>query len=78
MRGLRARLDDIWDTGGLRSEGLQKGDRFVLKGGMFKGYEAISGARLSGKEYMRLLLRMMGDRFVSIEVDMAMLEMEDR
>ena len=78
VRALRARLDDIWDAGGLRSEGLQKGDRVVLKAGVFGGYEAIFDARLPGKERVRLLIRMMGDRFVPVEVHNGLLEKEDR
>ena len=69
VRALSTRIAEIWEAGGLQFEGLKPGDRVVIREGMFEGYEAIFDARLPGTERVRVLLRMLNDRYVPLEVE---------
>ena len=74
VRALQARLAAIWDAGGLPSDGLRQGDRVVLRAGLFKGYEGIFDVRLSGGARVRVLLKMLNDRYVPVEIDAELLD----
>jgi len=63
------RVEEIWEVGGLTFNGLKKGDRVIIQDGYFEGYEAIFDIRLPGSERVRVLLKMLSDRYVSVEVD---------
>ena len=49
-------------------EAWKPGDKVSIKTGLFAGYEAIFDTRLSGSERVRVLLKMMSDRYVPTEV----------
>jgi len=66
---IQRREMEIWEAGGMELDGLKRGDRVVIDEGIFEGYEAIFDARLSGKERVRVLLKMLSDRYVPVEVD---------
>ena len=74
VKALAVRVADIWQAGGLQVEGFKPGDRVVLRQGMFEGYEGIFDARLPGSQRVRVLLRMLNNRFVPVEVDAALVE----
>lgn len=73
VRAIRVRVDEIWEAGGLKLEGLVEGDRVVITDGMFEGYEGIFDTQISGNERARILLRMMSRRFVPVEVDVGLI-----
>jgi transcriptional antiterminator RfaH len=74
VRALAARISDVWQAGGLQAAGLRPGERVVIRQGMFEGYEGIFDIKLPGSERVRVLLRMLNDRFVPVEVDIALVE----
>lgn len=66
---LRTRLKQINEAGGEVFDGLKKGDEIRINEGPFSGYQAVFDARLSGKERVRVLLKLLGDeRFVPVEL----------
>jgi transcription antitermination factor NusG len=69
IRALRTRVAEIWEVGGLVFDELKPGDRVVIQEGAFEGYEAIFDARISGSERVRVLLKMLNDRYMPLEVD---------
>jgi transcription antitermination factor NusG len=69
VRAISTRIAEIWEAGGMKFEGLKPGDRVIIREGMFEGYEAIFDARLPGTERVRVLLRMLNNRFVPLEVE---------
>jgi len=63
------RVEEIWEVGGLTFDGLKKGDRVLIQDGYFEGYQAIFDIRLPGSERVRVLLKMLSDRYVPVEID---------
>jgi len=78
VRKIASRVAEIWKAGGLVFDGLKQGDRVTIREGVFEGYQAIFDARLPGSERVRVLLRMLNDRYVPLEVDAALLERDAR
>jgi transcriptional antiterminator RfaH len=48
---------------------LQNGDKIRIQYGPFQGYEAIFNTRIPGTERVRVLLKLLSDRLVSIELN---------
>lgn len=63
------RVEEIWEVGGLTFDGLKKGDLVLIQDGYFEGYQAIFDIRLPGSERVRVLLKMLSDRYVLVEID---------
>ena len=57
IQAIRRRVDEINAAGGEQLDGLKQGDRVIIRGGPFDGYEAIFDAKLSGNERVRVLLK---------------------
>lgn len=74
IRTIQKRVAGIWDKGGLISDGLKKGDRVVVREGVFEGYKGIFDARLPGSERVRILLEMLSHRLVEVDVDAALID----
>jgi transcriptional antiterminator RfaH len=67
---LKRRVQEINDAGGEVFDGLEPGDEVHIQDGPFAGYEAVFDARLPGKERVRVLLELLGDkRLVPMELD---------
>ncbi len=67
-------MAEVWEAGGLQAAGLRPGERVLIRQGMFEGYEGIFDVKLPGNERVRVLLRMLNERFVPVEVDVALVE----
>ena len=76
VRSIAARVAEIWQAGGLVFDSLKKGDRVFIREGMFEGYRAIFDARLAGSERVRVLLRMLNDRYLPLELGLEFIEKE--
>ena len=74
VRGIAARVREIWGGGDLLPDRFQHGDRVVVRQGAFEGYQALFDARLPGTERVRVLLKMLNDRYVPVEIDLELLE----
>ena len=75
VRAIAARVEATWKTGGLPPAiAFDRGDGVVIREGMFEGYEAIFDARLPGRARVRVLLRMLNDRYVPVEIDVGLIE----
>lgn len=74
VRGIAARVREIWGGGALLPDRFQHGDRVVVRQGAFEGYQALFDARLPGTERARVLLKMLNDRYVPLEVGMELIE----
>ena len=74
VRALQARVAEIWRAGGLGSPDWVKGERVVIRQGLFEGYQGIFDVRLSGSARVRVLLKMLNDRYVPVEIDADLLE----
>jgi len=71
---IRRRVEEIAEVGGELFDGLKRGDQVWIQDGPFADYQAIFDARLDGGERVRVLLKMLNDRFVPVEIDAAMIE----
>lgn len=78
VRGIAARVREIWGGGALTPDRFRHGDRVVVREGAFEGYQALFDLRLPGTERVRVLLKMLNDRYVPVEVDAGLLEKELR
>lgn len=74
VQAIRHHVNEINAAGGEKIAGLQKGDRIIIEGGPFDGYEAIFDARLAGTERVRVLLSFMRNRQVNIELSAAQIQ----
>lgn len=68
LAAIRRRLGEIQEAGGEIFIGLQPGDAVLIQDGPFAGYEAIFDLKLSGAERVRVLLKMLNQRDVSLEL----------
>jgi transcription antitermination factor NusG len=74
VAAIRTRIAEIWEAGGLKFDGLKKGEKVLVREGMFEGYEGIFDATLSGRQRVRVFLKMLNDRFVPVELDAGTIE----
>lgn len=68
VKAIRKRVDEINAAGGELLDTLKPGDEVSIKTGPFAGYEAIFDAQFSGSERVRVLLKMMSDRYVPTDI----------
>ena len=72
------RVKEISDAGGEVFDDLHKGDVVLIEYGPFEGYEAIFDIRLPGTERVRVLLKFLSDRYVSVELEASHLQPKRR
>ena len=63
------RLDDLLARDQIEAEGMKRGDRVRITGGVFEGYEAIFDARLPGKERVQVLLTYLRAQPKRLQID---------
>ncbi len=68
LYAIRQRLDEINSSGGELFAVLKTGETVVIHSGPFAGYEAIFDARLPGKERVRVLLKVLRNRQVTVDL----------
>ena len=71
------KLQAITEAGGETFFEIQPGDKIKLINGGFSGYEAIFEERLNGSDRVRILIKMLSDRYISAEVDGGMIQKND-
>jgi transcription antitermination factor NusG len=69
ITAIRQRVGEIALAGGELFDGLTHGDVVSIQNGPFSGYEAIFDTRISGKERVRVLLKMLNSRHIPVELD---------
>jgi transcription antitermination factor NusG len=69
INGVRDHVDEIVRKGGLAYYGLKPGDEVAIRSGPFAGYRAIFDTDLPGKDRVRVLLRLLGERATPLELD---------
>ena len=74
IHAIRRRVEEIASAGGEVFDGLKQGEVVRIDHGPFEGYEAIFDARLPGSERVRVLLKILSNRQVSVELDAAHLK----
>jgi transcription elongation factor/antiterminator RfaH len=68
IQAIRHRVDEINTAGGELFEALKTGETVVIHSGPFAGYEAIFDARLPGSERVRVLLKLLKNRQMTVEL----------
>jgi transcription antitermination factor NusG len=71
---IRNRIGEIWEAGGLSYEEFKRGEWVMVRSGAFEGYQGIFDETLPGRKRVRILLKMISDRFVPMEMDSELLE----
>ena len=74
ISAIRRRVDEINAAGGELFAGLKPGDTVTIQAGPFQGYEAIFDARVSGDERVRVLLKLLNHRQLSLEIPGAQIQ----
>jgi transcriptional antiterminator RfaH len=74
VEALRRHLRDVAEAGGELLYQLQPGDTVAIRRGPFVGYEGIFDARLNGGDRVRVLLKMLNDRYVPMELAVGQLQ----
>lgn len=78
VQAIRNHVDEINASGGELLETLKPGDEISIQAGPFAGYEAIFDARISGSERVRVLLKMMSDRYIPTELSAGQIRQKKR
>ncbi|MDD5369216.1 MAG: transcription termination/antitermination NusG family protein [Anaerolineaceae bacterium] len=71
VNALKRRIMEIEQAGGEFFESVHPGDPVLIEDGPFAGYEAIFDVRLPGTERVRVLLKMLSHRVLSVELQAA-------
>ena len=74
IAAIQRRVDEINAAGGELFDGLKPGDTVTIQAGPFQGYEAIFDARLAGDERVRVLLKLLNHRQLSLEIPGAQIQ----
>ena len=74
VAAIRRHVDEINAAGGEHLAGLKPGETLVIQGGPFDGYEAIFDACLAGTERVRVLLKLLRARQMSVELPAAQIQ----
>jgi transcription elongation factor/antiterminator RfaH len=64
----------IEEAGGAQVDGLRQGEVVVIKAGPFAGFEAIFNNRISGSERVRIFLKLLQSRQLTVELPTAQIE----
>jgi transcriptional antiterminator RfaH len=68
VQAIRRHVDAINAAGGIDGSSLKPGETVVVQGGLFDGYEAILDAHIKGTERVRVLLKLLQTRQMSLEL----------
>lgn len=71
VQAIRRHVDEINAAGGEQLAGIQPGEVIKILGGPFDGYEAIFDLRLPGSERVRVLVKLLQARQLSLELPAA-------
>jgi transcriptional antiterminator RfaH len=74
IQAIRQRVDEIEEAGGEQLDGLKHGETVVIQSGPFAGYEAIFDACISGSERVRVLLKLLHSRQLTVELPTGQIE----
>jgi transcription antitermination factor NusG len=74
VTGIQQRVDHLLQSGQQWFDGLERGDSVRIRDGLFKDYQAVFDARLSGEYRVRVLLQLLGGQSVALDIDAAHLE----
>ncbi len=78
VQAIRRRLERVNQAGGELFVDLQAGDTLVIQDGPFTGYEAIFDARLSDRERVRVLLKLLGNHRLPLELPAGQVQRKNR
>ena len=78
MHAIQKRVEEINAAGGEQLERLQPGEPVVIQSGPFAGYEAIFDARLPGNERVRVLLKLLQKRQVTLDLPAGQIQPKKR
>jgi transcription antitermination factor NusG len=70
VEAIQRRIEEIWEAGGLTIEDFRHGDHILIQSGVFEGYEGIFSSKLSGKQRVSVLLKMIHNRYVPAVLDL--------
>jgi transcriptional antiterminator RfaH len=74
IQAIRRHVDEINAAGVEQMTGLRQGDAVVIQGGLFDAYEALFDARLPGRQRVRVLLKLLEVRRISVELPATQIE----
>ena len=77
IQAIRQRVDAIQEAGGEQLDGLKQGETVVIQSGPFAGYEAIFDACISGSERVRVLLKLLHSRQLTVELPTGQIERKE-
>jgi len=69
IQQIEKKLRAIAEAGGVIFENLRPGDPVEIVSGAFSGYQGIFEERLSGADRVRILLKMLSDRYIPMEIE---------
>jgi transcription antitermination factor NusG len=80
MWALAERVKAAWHRGGKPDtvSPFARGDRVLVRQGLFEGYRGLFDIKLPGSARARVLLQMLNDGYVPVEIDLGALESDVR
>jgi transcription antitermination factor NusG len=71
---LRKHVNNIISSGGEIIQKMKSGDPIIINAGPFSQYSGIFDYRIEGSERVRVLLKMINDRWIPIELDSSQIQ----
>jgi transcriptional antiterminator RfaH len=78
IAAIRRRVEEINAAGGELFDGLKPGDTVTIQAGPFRGHEAVFDMRLSGEDRVRVLLKLLNHRQLSLEIPGSQIQRRNR
>lgn len=78
LQTIRHNIDRVNEDDTCQITKFKPGDRVTIQSGPFVGYHAIFDSRLPGRERVRVLMKMLWDRRVSVELSAGQIELLEK
>jgi transcriptional antiterminator RfaH len=75
VRDLRRHIERIWEEGEIPGPQLSRGEPVTVLEGAFAGYEGIFDCSLPGGDRVRVLLKMVSERYVPVQLDVSLIQL---
>ena len=78
INAIKLKIRDVDGTVIVQKEEIEAGVPVSIKYGSFEGYEGIFDTKLNGSDRVRILLKMLGDKYVPVVLEIDQIQKKDK